>query len=97
MIISYTILCCISDQKLLLKENSQNTKQVEYCELFETRRFGGIPENRDTGPYKTRKTGTRDPSETLEKLENQNHIIIIIIIFCYHHFIFFDFHITIAI
>ena len=42
MIISYALLCSISDQKLLLKENSQkNTKQVEYCKLFETRSFGG--------------------------------------------------------
>ena len=48
----------------------------------------GIPENRDPGPYKNRKTGTRDPSGTLEKLENRNPIIIIIIIFYYHHFIF---------
>ena len=35
----------MSDKKLLLKEiekkQSQNTKQVEYCELLETRSFGG--------------------------------------------------------
>ena len=35
----------MSDKKLLLKEikkkQSQNTKQVEYCELFEMRSFGG--------------------------------------------------------
>ena len=36
----------MSDKKLLLKEillkkQSQNTKQVEYCELFKTRSFGG--------------------------------------------------------
>ena len=41
------ILYSISDKKLLLKElkknkkQPQNTKQVEYCELFETRNFGG--------------------------------------------------------
>ena len=39
----YSTLCQI--KKLLLKElkkiQSQNTKQVEYCELFETGRFGG--------------------------------------------------------
>ena len=44
-ILLFPILYSMSDKKLLLKEikkeQSQNTKQVEYCELFETRSFGG--------------------------------------------------------
>ena len=62
----------------------------------------GIPENRDPSgtlvkPYKNRKTaglcknrktGTRNPSGTLEKPENRDPVIIIIIIIYYHHFIF---------
>ena len=36
----------MSDKKIILKEikkkkQSQNTKQVEHCELFETKSFGG--------------------------------------------------------
>ena len=50
---------------------------------YKTRKIGTL-----AVPYKNRKTGTRDPSGTLEKLENRNPIIIIIIIFYYHHFIF---------
>ena len=34
----------MSDKKTSFKrKQSQNTKQVEYCELFETRSFGGEP------------------------------------------------------
>ena len=44
-ILLFPILYSMSDKKLLLKEikkkQSQNTKQVEYCELFETRSFDG--------------------------------------------------------
>ena len=41
------MLYSMSDKKLLLEElkkkkkQSQNTKEVEYCELFETRSFSG--------------------------------------------------------
>ena len=45
-IVLFLILYSMSDKKLLLKEiekkkQSQNTKQVEYYELLETRSFGG--------------------------------------------------------
>ena len=34
----------MSDKKTSFKRKQlQNTKQVEYCELFETRSFGGEP------------------------------------------------------
>ena len=39
------------------------------CTIFLTRSQNneGIPENRDPGPYKNRKTGTRDHSGTLAR------------------------------
>ena len=44
MIIYYILLRSMSDKKTSFKrKQSQNTKQVEYCELFETRSFGGEP------------------------------------------------------
>ena len=38
------------------------------------------PSGTPAGPFKNRKTGIRNPGETLETLENRNPIIIIIII-----------------
>ena len=44
-ILLFPTLYSVSDKKLILKffkkKQSQKTKQVEYCELFETRSFGG--------------------------------------------------------
>ena len=55
MIISYTILCCVSDEKLLLKENNHKTQSK--WSIANYLRKGVL------AAY--RKTGTRDPSGTL--------------------------------